>query len=97
LQEVAREVAKYELDLVEQDVSCDKCGTEPADDYTIFYGHENDNHVLWTRNHINSYNAAVFQRLDVLYSTDGSSVRAAGLQLLETFEKMKYLNKRFPY
>jgi hypothetical protein len=44
LQEVAREVAKYELDLAgEQDVSCDKCGTEPADDYTIFYGQENDN------------------------------------------------------
>ena len=30
-----------------------------ADDYKIFYGHENDNHVIWTRNHINSYNVAV--------------------------------------
>jgi len=61
LQEVARKAEKFELDLAgEQDVSCDRCGTEPADDYTIFYGHENDNHVIWTRNHINSYNAAVF-------------------------------------
>lgn len=79
LQEVAREVAKYELDIVgELDVSCYKCGTEPADDNTVFY---NDNHVIWIRSHINSYNAAVFQRQDVLYSTDGSSARAAGLQV----------------
>jgi len=47
LQEVTRKVAKFELNLAgEQDVSCDKCGTEPADDYAIFYGHENDNHVI---------------------------------------------------
>jgi len=60
LQEAAREVAKYELDLAgEQDVSCDKCGTKPAHVYTIFYGHENDNHVVRTRNHINSNNTAV--------------------------------------
>jgi len=48
LQEVARKVEKFELDLAgEQDVSCDSCGTEPADDYKIFYAHENDNNVIW--------------------------------------------------
>lgn len=79
-------MAKYEIDLAgEQDVSCDKCGTEPAYDYIFFYRHENGNHLVWARNHINSYNAAAHLLTDVLYRRDGSSVRAAGLQLLKSF------------
>lgn len=30
------------------EVEWEKCGTEPADDYTFFYGNGNDNHHLGT-------------------------------------------------
>jgi hypothetical protein len=39
LMTVAKEVSKYELDLVGvQEVEWDKGGTEPAGEYTFFYG-----------------------------------------------------------
>jgi hypothetical protein len=46
---VAREIAKYKLDLVGvQEVRRDRGGTEPPDEYTFFYGKGNDNHELCT-------------------------------------------------
>jgi hypothetical protein len=42
LKAVARELAKYKLDLVAiQEVGWDKGGTEPAGNYTFIRGHEN--------------------------------------------------------
>jgi exonuclease III len=49
LKTVARELGKYKLDLMGvQDVRWDKGGTERAEDYTFFYGAENEDHQLGT-------------------------------------------------
>jgi hypothetical protein len=49
LNTVSGELAKCKLDLVEgQEVRWDKCGTEPAGDYTFFYGNGNADHHLGT-------------------------------------------------
>jgi hypothetical protein len=46
---VARELARYKLDLVcVQEVRWDKGGTVRAGDYTVFYGKGNDSHQLRT-------------------------------------------------
>jgi hypothetical protein len=45
LTKVARELPKYELDLVGgQEVRWDRGCTEPVGNYTFFYGNKNDNH-----------------------------------------------------
>jgi hypothetical protein len=47
LRAVAEEMSKYKLDLVGlQEVRWDEGGTEPAGEYTFFYGKRNDNHEL---------------------------------------------------
>jgi hypothetical protein len=44
-----RDLAKYKLDLMGvQEGRWDKCGTEPADDYTAIYGNGNADHHLLT-------------------------------------------------
>jgi exonuclease III len=49
LKTVARELGKYNLDLVGvQEVRSDKGGTERAEDYTFFYGAGNEDHQLGT-------------------------------------------------
>jgi exonuclease III len=49
LKTVSRELARYKLDLVGvQEVRCEGGGTEPAGEYTFFYGKENENHELGT-------------------------------------------------
>jgi exonuclease III len=49
LKTVSEKLAKCKLDLVGvQEVRCDKGGTEPAGDYTFFYGNGNDDHHLGT-------------------------------------------------
>jgi exonuclease III len=49
LMTVARELARYELDLVGvQEVRWDKGGTVRAGDYTFFYGNGNESHQLGT-------------------------------------------------
>jgi hypothetical protein len=46
---VSRELSKYKLDLVEvQEVRWEGGGTEPAGEYTFFYGKRNENHELGT-------------------------------------------------
>jgi hypothetical protein len=46
---VLRELARYNLVLVGvQEVRWEGGGTEPAADYTFFYGKENENHELGT-------------------------------------------------
>jgi hypothetical protein len=45
----AKEISKYKLDLVGvQEVSWDGGGTEPAGEYTLFYGNGNENRELGT-------------------------------------------------
>jgi hypothetical protein len=45
LMTVAKEILKYKSDLVGvQEVRWDGGGTEPADEYTFFYGKGNENH-----------------------------------------------------
>jgi exonuclease III len=49
LKTVSGELAKYKLDLVGvQEVRWDKSGTEPAGDYTFFYGNGNADHHFGT-------------------------------------------------
>jgi hypothetical protein len=45
---VSRELSKYKLDLVEVQVRWEGSGTEPAGEYTFFYGRGNENHDLGT-------------------------------------------------
>jgi hypothetical protein len=47
LRVVREEISKYKLDLVGvQEVRWDRCGTEPAGQYTFFYGKGDQNHEL---------------------------------------------------
>jgi hypothetical protein len=49
LKTLSGELAKYKLDLVEvQEVRWDKGDTEPAGNYTLFYGNGNADHQLGT-------------------------------------------------
>jgi exonuclease III len=49
LMTVSRELARYKLDLVGvQEVRWESGGTEPAGEYTFFYGKGNENHELGT-------------------------------------------------
>jgi hypothetical protein len=49
LMTVASEISKYKLALVGvQEVRWDRGDTEPADEYTFFYGKANENHELGT-------------------------------------------------
>jgi exonuclease III len=49
LRAVAEEISKYKLDLVGvQEVRWDGGGTEPAGEYTFFYGKGSENHELGT-------------------------------------------------
>jgi hypothetical protein len=46
LMTVSRELARYKLDLVGvQEVRWESGGTEPAGEYTFFYGNGNENHI----------------------------------------------------
>jgi hypothetical protein len=45
---VLRELSKYKLDLVGVKVRWEGSGTEPAGEYTFFYGKGNQNHELGT-------------------------------------------------
>jgi exonuclease III len=49
LRTVAEEISKYKLDLMGvQEVRWDRGGTEPAGQYTFFYGKRSQNHELGT-------------------------------------------------
>jgi exonuclease III len=49
LKTVSAELAKYKLDFVGvQEIKWDKGGTEPAGEYTFFYGNGNADHHLGT-------------------------------------------------
>jgi hypothetical protein len=48
LKTVSRELARYKLDLVGVQVRWEGGGTEPAGEYTFFYGKGNEDHKLGT-------------------------------------------------
>jgi exonuclease III len=49
LRAVAEEISKYKLDLVAvQEVRWNRGGSEPAGEYTFFYGNGSENHDLGT-------------------------------------------------
>jgi hypothetical protein len=45
---VAKEISKYKLDLLGEQVRWNRGGTEPACKYTFFYGRGNENRELGT-------------------------------------------------
>jgi exonuclease III len=60
---VAEEISKYNLDLVGvQEVRWDGGGTEPAGEYTFFFGKGNENHELGT--HIHKRIVSAVKRLE---------------------------------
>jgi hypothetical protein len=53
LMTVLRELSRYRLDLVGvREVRWHGSGTEPAGEYTLFYGKRNENHDLGTGNFV---------------------------------------------
>jgi hypothetical protein len=65
LRTVAEEVSKYKLDLVGvQEVRWDRGGTEPAGQYTFFYGKGNQNHELGTGFFVHKRNISAFKRVE---------------------------------
>jgi exonuclease III len=65
LKTVSGELVKYKLDLVGvQDVRWDKGGTEPAGDYTSFYGNGNADHHLGTGFFVHKRIISAVQRVE---------------------------------
>jgi exonuclease III len=65
LKTVSRELARYKLDLVGvQDIRWDGGGTEPAGEYTIFYGRGNENHELGTGFFVHKIIISVVRRVE---------------------------------
>jgi hypothetical protein len=63
---VAKELSKYKLDLVGvQEVRWDRVGTEPAGEYTFFYGKRNENHELGTGFLVHNRNISEIKTLRV--------------------------------
>jgi exonuclease III len=67
LKTVARELGKYNLDLVGvQDVRWEKGGTERAEDYTFFYGQGNGDHQLGTGFFVHKKIISVVRRVEFI-------------------------------
>jgi hypothetical protein len=65
LRTVAEEVSKYKLDLVKvQELRWDRGGTEPAGQYTFFYGKGNQNNELGTGFFVNKKTISAVKRVE---------------------------------
>jgi exonuclease III len=65
LMTVSRELARYKLDLVGvQEVRWEGSGTEPAGEYTFFYGKGNENHDLGTGSYVQKRIISAFKRVE---------------------------------
>jgi hypothetical protein len=62
---VAKELSKYKLDLVGvPEVRWDRGGTEPAEEYTFFYGKWSENHKLSTGFFVHKRMISAFNRVE---------------------------------
>jgi hypothetical protein len=69
---VAEEISKYTLDLVRfQEVRLDRGSTEPADEYTFFYGQGHENHELGTGSFVHKRIISAVKRVE--FVSDGMS------------------------
>jgi hypothetical protein len=65
LKAVSRELGRYKLDLVGvREVRWEGGGTEPAGEYTFFYGKGNDNHELGTDCFVHKRTISAFKRVE---------------------------------
>jgi hypothetical protein len=65
LRAVAKEITKYQLYLVGvQKVRWDGGGTEPAGEYTVFYGKWNENHELGTGSFVHKRIMSAVRRVE---------------------------------